>query len=169
MKTHWKSWFTKTKSESVPVTSTTVEPSASIAEETLCSTLTGIADAEILPVQENNIIEPESAPNNDIASMIAIRKCIQAKLLNTNKRDFTGNPRYENLDFVNEGDILTLGYIDETGTFLVLDARSNELGEIGSAIASTILESKENNIIAIIDKITENGQGIRSVSINVYI
>ena len=169
MKMHWKAWLPKTKGGSVPNTITTVEPVATTTEETLCTTSVGNADEGILSEQEANTIEPELSPNIDIASVIATRKCIAAKLINTNRRDLMGNPRYENLDFVNKGDILNLGYLDETKTYLVLDAISNELGEISSPLSSTILECKENNIIAVIDKITENGQGIRSVSINVYV
>lgn len=169
MKMHWKAWLPKNKGGSVPNTITTVEPVATTTEETLGTTSTGNADEGILSEQKVNSIEPQLEPKIDIASVIATRKCIAAKLINTNKRDLMGNPRYENLDFVNKGDIVNLGYLDETKTYLVLDAMSNELGEISSAISSAIQECNESNIIAIADNITENGQGIRSVSINVFV
>lgn len=168
MKMHWMAWLSKTKSSYAPTTNTTVEPVASTTEEALRTALTGNADVAVLPKQETNVIEPELAFNRDIASVIANRKCIAAKLINTNKRDLMGNPRYENLDFVNKGDIVTLGYMDEPKTYLVLDAMSNELGEISSPISSTILKCNESNIIAIVDNITEGDQGKRIVSINVY-
>lgn len=168
MKMHWKAWLPKTKGSSAPNTITTVEPVATTTEQTLSATSAGNADEDILSEQEVNTIEPELSPNLDIASVIATRKCIAAKLINTNKRDLMGNPRYENLDFVNKGDIVNLGYLDETKTYLVLDAMSNELGEISSAISSAVLECNESNIIAIVDNIAENDQGKRSVSINIY-
>lgn len=169
MKMHWKAWLPKTKSSSASNTIATVDPVAATTEESSCTTSASNADKGILLEQEVNTIELESFPNIDIASVITNRKSITAKLINTNKRDLMGNHRYENLDFINKGDIVNLGYLDEARTYLVLDSMSNELGEISSAVSSAILECKESNIIAIVDNITENDQGKRSVLINVYI
>ncbi|PKM72430.1 MAG: hypothetical protein CVU91_08505 [Firmicutes bacterium HGW-Firmicutes-16] len=168
MKKIWKGWLLKIKRGSTPEASTTVEPVVSTTVETLCTTPAGNADEGFLSKQQVSTIEPELASNIDIASVIANRKCITAKLINTNKRDLMGNPRYENLDFVNKGDIVTLGYMDEPKTYLVLDTMSNELGEISSPVSSTILKCNESSIIAIVDNIAESDQGKRIVSINVY-
>ena len=169
MKKHWKTWLTKTTNGSTHETSVTVEPVVSATLEAVDTTSAHNADEGVLSEQAVNIIELELVSNKDISSLIVNRKCITAKLINTNKRDFTGNPRYENLDFVNEGDVVNLGYMDETKTYLVLDVMNNELGEISSSISSIILESRESNIIAIAGNITENDQGKRAVSINLYI
>ena len=169
MKKHWKTWLTKTTNGSTHETSMTVEPVVSATPEAVYTTSANNADEGVLSEQAVNIIELELVSNKDISSLIVNRKCITAKLINTNKRDFTGNPRYENLDFVNEGDVVNLGYMDETKTYLVLDVMNNELGEISSSISSIILESRESNIIAIAGNITENDQGKRAVSINLYI
>ncbi len=169
MKKLWKAWLSKIKTGSASATSTTVEPVASTREEVLCTTLTGNADEGILSEHEDNVIEPKLTSNIDILSAISNRQCIKANLTKTRKKDVFGNPRYDNLDIANNGDIVKLEYMDESKTYLVLDKRGNELGEIGTTTTSTILKSSKDQIIAIVDNITGNAEGEYVALINVYV
>ena len=151
------------------VTNAPVEPVAFTTEEMLCTMSANNADEGLLSEQKTNIIEPTVVSNIDISSVIASRQCIKANLTKINKRDVFGNPRYDNLDLANDGDIVKLEYLDDTKTYLVLDKRGNELGEIGAETTSTILKSSKSEIVAIIDKITGNEEGKYVALINSYV
>jgi len=149
------------KSSSVQASNTAVEPEVSVPEATLNSASADNAD-EII-ISEPTAVEPVVEPTT------ANKKCIKATLTKTNKRDVFGNPRCDNLDIANEGDTVSLEYMDEIKAYLVLNKRGNELGEIGTATSIKILESSDGKIIAAINSISETVDGKYTAIINVYV
>jgi hypothetical protein len=139
------------------------------SEEALCTNSDCNAGKEVLPEQDAKITEPKLTSKIDITSLTVGKTCIKANLTKTSKKDAFGNPRYDNLDITYEGDIVKLEYMDEAKTYLVLDKRGNELGEIGAETTSTILKSSASNIAAVVSNITGNEEGKYFVQINVYV
>lgn len=93
------------------------------------------------------------------------------KITSTSKRDeFTETPRYENLDFMDENDLVKIEYNDDTEKYLLRNDAGDEIGELSKSDSKKI-EKREDEGFNPIGFITEQGyteSGIPTAKVKIF-
>lgn len=100
------------------------------------------------------------------------RKSFVCPLINTSKKDYSGEKRQDNVEFLTEGDILNLEQDSDTLGLLVLNKYYSELGEISVRDTRIINEDTDDisKIIVIVDNISYTDTQVKAkVKLRVYL
>lgn len=93
------------------------------------------------------------------------------KITSTSKRDeFTETPRYENLDFMDENDLVKIEYNDDTEKYLLRNDAGDEIGELSKSDSKKV-EKREDDGFEPVGFITEqdyNENGIPTAKVKIF-
>lgn len=92
------------------------------------------------------------------------------KLIKTSKKDsLFDSPRYESIEGMDDGEVVSLHYDDETETYIVYDLSGAELGEISKSDSKKIAnKSEEYNAVPVITEIDYDEKDRPTAKIKVY-